>query len=146
MKGDVFKVSDDKLKDLDQLESHPRWYKRKQVPIIVKDRELMCWVYFNPREESRWNGKNHPESYEHQRPKTQYKFSYHSSYYNPSFDEPIVVDDSQVELDFECNVESNSPYCMACFNDLIHDGISDNYQCVGCGAEYKRDEIESTNC
>lgn len=135
---DVFKVSDDKLKHLDQLESHPRWYKRKQVPIIVKDRELMCWVYFNPQEESRWNGKNHTQSYEYQRPKYNYKPF--------TFDEPIVVDDRQVELDFECDMESNSPYCTACFNDLIHDGISDNYQCVGCGAEYTKEEIESTHC
>ena len=138
VKVDVFKVSQDKLKSLDLLEGHPRWYKRKQIPIIVKDRELMCWVYFNPQEEGRWNGKNHTESYEYQKPKYNYKPF--------TFDEPIVVDDRQAELDFECDVESNSPYCTACFNDLIHDGISDNYQCVGCGAEYTKDEIDSSYC
>ena len=66
VKVDVFKVSDANLKNIDMLEGHPRWYKRKQIPIIVKGRELMCWVYFNPQEESRWNGKNHTESYEYQ--------------------------------------------------------------------------------
>ena len=98
----------------------------------------MCWVYFNPQEESRWNGKNHTESYEYQRPKYNYRPF--------TFDEPIVVDDRQAELDFECDVESNSPYCTACFNDLVHDGITDVYQCVGCGAEYTKDEINSEYC
>ena len=29
---------------------HPKWYKRERVPVIVKGKEIMCWVYFNPIE------------------------------------------------------------------------------------------------
>lgn len=140
VKVDVFKVSDDKLKHLDQLESHPRWYVRKQVPIIVKGKELLCWVYFNPSAKSRWDGTNHTESYEYQRPKFSYRIE--------DYVEPII-DDRQTNMFDElgqCDVESSSPYCIECFNDLVYDGLGDQYQCTGCGAIYDKTMIESTNC
>ena len=47
---DIFKVSDATLGSLDMLEGHPRWYVRKETPIITGGRTLTCWLYFNPKE------------------------------------------------------------------------------------------------
>lgn len=49
---DVFKVNDAELKQIDMLEGHPRWYKRKQIKIrTCSEGVLKCWVYFNPTED-----------------------------------------------------------------------------------------------
>lgn len=47
---DVFKVTDKVFADVDKLEGHPQWYKREQVTIMVKGKEILCWLYFNPIE------------------------------------------------------------------------------------------------
>ena len=47
---DIFKVSDNTLNSLDALEGHPKWYVRKEIPIITGGRTLTCWLYFNPKE------------------------------------------------------------------------------------------------
>lgn len=46
---DVFNVTGSTLNDIDMLEGHPNWYRRKQIPIKVKDTIVMAWIYFNPQ-------------------------------------------------------------------------------------------------
>lgn len=49
---DVFRVTDEQLRDIDDLEGHPHWYCRKEIPISVgvkKKRTIKCWIYFNPK-------------------------------------------------------------------------------------------------
>ena len=46
---DVFKVSDNTLRNLDALEGHPKWYIRKEIPILINGKIINCWVYFNPK-------------------------------------------------------------------------------------------------
>lgn len=47
---DVFTVSPEVLKDLDVLEGHPTWYKRKVIPIDLNGETYSCWVYFSTTE------------------------------------------------------------------------------------------------
>ncbi|UOF82491.1 gamma-glutamyl cyclotransferase [Caudoviricetes sp.] len=44
---DVFAVNSATMKRLDSLEGHPNWYCRKEIPIMVEGKEVMCWIYFN---------------------------------------------------------------------------------------------------
>ena len=44
---DVYEVSKDTLKRLDQLEGHPEWYKREVIPVKVNGEILNTWLYFN---------------------------------------------------------------------------------------------------
>jgi gamma-glutamylaminecyclotransferase len=47
--GEVYKVSNETLEEIDILEGHPTWYIRKTVPIVLLDscREIEAWLYFN---------------------------------------------------------------------------------------------------
>lgn len=47
---DVFTVSAQVLKDLDVLEGHPTWYRRKVIPIEFNGKTHSCWVYFSTTE------------------------------------------------------------------------------------------------
>ncbi len=44
---DVYKVNKSVLSQLDSLEGHPEWYKREQIPVIVENKQLNAWLYFN---------------------------------------------------------------------------------------------------
>ena len=46
--GEIYLVNDKTLKNLDQLEGHPNWYKRKEVPILINNSVMNCWIYFYP--------------------------------------------------------------------------------------------------
>lgn len=46
--GEVYLVDDSTLKILDQLEGHPNWYKRKEIPISINNSLMNCWIYFYP--------------------------------------------------------------------------------------------------
>lgn len=47
IKGEVYKVSDKCLEDLDILEGHPNWYKREIISIPgIGD----CWIYIVSKE------------------------------------------------------------------------------------------------
>lgn len=157
---DVFKVSDSKLKELDRLEGHPTWYERKQVPIKVKDRVAMCWVYFNPKTDI--DGMTFHKSYN---PQSSYSRSYYNSYaettpkkYQGSlglswWDERVSDDywskphlkgyyDDGVSLEdsSDFNILEERPICINCFNDLEFDTFS-NYHCNGCGDWFGMDEV-----
>ena len=47
---DVFKISEPVLERIDELEIHPTWYKRKQIPILLNGNTVTCWIYFSMTE------------------------------------------------------------------------------------------------
>jgi len=47
---DVFKISKPVLERIDELEIHPTWYKRKQIPILLNGNTVTCWIYFSMTE------------------------------------------------------------------------------------------------
>ena len=47
---DVFKISKTVLEKIDELEVHPTWYKRKQIPILLNGNTVTCWIYFSMTE------------------------------------------------------------------------------------------------
>ena len=137
---DVFTVSDSVLRDLDALEGHPRWYMRKQILIKVKDREVLCWIYFNPIEIN-------PTDKMHK------TFTQSSKYFGrryseiediPTKEESVsectqfeIWESSFDDLD-EIGVES--PLCIDCYNDLTHDELQ-NYHCFSCGGWFSENEV-----
>ena len=133
---DVFKVSDQSLQEIDQLEGHPQWYKREQVPVIVDGKEITCWIYFNPIEIT----ANHRflKSYEQRPPKTVYNWY-----------EPVkkVKEFRQVSLFDECSDEergtsfNNSKECPKCYEKNLEFDAWSNYYCEGCGDWYQESEV-----
>lgn len=128
---EVFKVDDDTFKDLDSLEGHPHWYRRKQVPVRLKDgRVLSCWIYFNLT--ANHVGKKLHKSYEG------YKKEVVPTLWEPerTIDEPYVYpyDDREFSIEEEC------PVCINCFHDLEHDYYN-NYYCKSCGEWFSENEI-----
>lgn len=49
--GEIYKVSEQTLKDTDRLEGHPDWYERKLRTFTVHDKTIEAWVYFMPAEQ-----------------------------------------------------------------------------------------------
>jgi gamma-glutamylaminecyclotransferase len=47
---DVFKISKPVLERIDELEIHPTWYRRKQIPILLNGNTVTCWIYFSMTE------------------------------------------------------------------------------------------------
>ena len=148
---DVFKVSDAKLKELDRLEGHPNWYRRRQIDIKVKGIVLSCWIYFNIKETE--VGKVHHKTYFHniKQPKTLgwgkgwdkgwdkhisgKTMDLFDSYYTPTetlYEEPCD--------DCDFNVQDEKPFCVNCFHDLEHDAFS-NYHCCGCDEWFTESEV-----
>ena len=123
---DVFKVDDTLLKDLDKLEGHPNWYRRKQVPITIKGKTLMCWVYFITG--MRVDGRVLHKSYVQQPRKIDYFTDSMASYW---------LED---EDDCEFSTDSETPVCAECYHDLVFDGFA-NYHCSGCGGWFTEKEI-----
>lgn len=115
---DVFNVSDSVLYDLDKLEGHPQWYKRKQIPILVNGSEVMCWVYFNPSMMKGYTGYGWVKSYE-QRPLTRYTYR-------------------DVKPKAKRYADSES-VCINCYNQLEYDGYS-SYHCTACGEWFTEEE------
>jgi len=133
VKVDVFKVNEMTFGHLDALESHPRWYVRKEVPVVVKGKTITAWVYFNPSAEGKWDGRNHVESYERN---SNYPFEV-----EPEVEEIYEPDCSQIEMFDEAEFPTNeSPICIDCYHDLEHDGFA-NFHCNGCGQWFTEDEV-----
>tara|TARA_R110000868_G_scaffold800_3_gene5889 strand:+ start:2414 stop:3442 length:1029 start_codon:yes stop_codon:yes gene_type:complete len=117
---DVFKVSDTKLEQLDKLEGHPHWYQRKTIPIILEDKILDCWVYFN-------NAETHMGR------------EYHSSFNQAPRQVRYEYDIPETESYLDNNLEA-TPTCIECFNDLDFDGFS-NYHCRGCDGWFTEEDV-----
>ena len=47
IKGELYEVSDDILKKIDELEDEGNWYKRKNLKIILNEKIFTCYAYFN---------------------------------------------------------------------------------------------------
>lgn len=48
VKGEVYQVNDDSLKELDRFEGHPEFYERTEIEVeLIKDSKVVrCWTYF----------------------------------------------------------------------------------------------------
>jgi gamma-glutamylcyclotransferase (GGCT)/AIG2-like uncharacterized protein YtfP len=143
---DVFKITDSTLKKIDGLEGHPNWYKRKQITIMVGKKEVLCWVYFNPK-------TIHSHSVMHQSyeqvitPKKTYGFETYPLV--PSA--PIEKDKSLLDEctqytfwedkwdDFD-TIKTHSPVCVGCYGDVINDNFG-NYYCNKCDSWYSESEV-----
>jgi len=140
---DVFKVTDSKLKSLDQLEGHPRWYCRKQINITIKGKQVLCWIYFNLKEIA--DNKVFHKSYVQYKPKyhTFGTASYPKKYATiPAKAQPqkkMFQDWFKDEVD-EFDVKNEIPMCVNCYNDLAFDGFN-NYYCSGCNTWHAESEI-----
>ncbi len=56
-KGEVYEVNDEVLKSLDDLESHPEFYKRELIEVTTSEGEtLTAWCYMRSKH---FAGKNH---------------------------------------------------------------------------------------
>lgn len=122
---DVFKVSDDVMRNVDGLEGHPRWYRREQVDIDMgSGRVISCWVYFNPKELSPrdvFYKSYEPKQYKRNR-STGYRQYSQVSLFNESID--------------------RTPYCIDCYSNLKSDGY-DAWHCDRCGEWYTSDDVNS---
>ena len=146
---DVFKVSSTVLMNLDMLEGHPTWYKRKQVAIKINGKVLFCWVYFNIREKA--DGNEFYKTYTQEvRPISWYKdeddreSDEADKKYGLNLAKAVDYDffgfDDEEEDDNEFDVLNEKPICVDCFHDLEHDGFS-NYHCSGCNGWFTETEI-----
>lgn len=135
---DVFKVTDSELANLDALEGHPRWYVRKQIPVLVGTNcltkqkiQYTCWVYFNPKNVQ-------PTDILHKSflPQRQVK----------STPTPVTQDEcTQLSYwDEELYEDKETPICIECFNDIQSDGYG-HHHCDSCDAWYTDNEVSMFN-
>lgn len=119
---DLFAVSDSKLDELDRLEGHPNWYRRRMVDVEVGGKTHRAWIYFC---DVPYEGAKLHKSYEHEpyRPK-QAEFSWKQFLSE-------TVDDS---------TKTGTPVCSACYSDAKHDGFC-NYYCSNCDSWYTEQNI-----
>ena len=120
---DVFRVDDETFARLDHLESHPRWYVREQVPVVLdKGRRIVtAWVYFN---DVNIEGKEHHKSYERVLPQRAEPFQQ-----TIEFEREYEVTDCFEVADAE--FPDNGHVCPTCFADVEYDGFN-NYHCGEC--------------
>ena len=163
---DVFKVSNSVFANIDRLEGHPQWYKRIQVPIVVKGKTLNCWIYFNDKHINKHSKlhKIYTQSYSwygygkhstdwwsvDSKPKNKSVFgkvkSYSPKKYDWSqssfnFDDDMGVDTfRETEVLREEDIVDDKPYCVDCYTELKFDEW-ENYYCNGCGSWFTKTEV-----
>ena len=144
---DVFKVSNASFKSIDRLEGHPKWYRRKEIPIKLKSgKELTCWLYFNPQEVT-----EHTEMHE------SYNQNYFLKYGLPSSNtytkiEPTCTQYNMWDVPLDtfrddevADEQEETHECGFCFQELQHDDTIDQYHCSGCGDWYTKNEVKRFN-
>jgi gamma-glutamylaminecyclotransferase len=141
---DVFKVSGTVLANLDRLEGHPNWYRRKQIDIKTAGGKILkCWIYFNIREQA--VGELHHKTYT-QEP---YKINWYKekdeaetvrSYGRFSERDLNLLEIKEDEDEFDFDIENEQPICVNCFHDLEHDEFA-NYHCSGCDEWFTENEV-----
>ena len=142
---DVFKVSSSVLRDLDRLEGHPTWYRRKQIEVKVNGKVLVCWIYFNIKETGKGmefhktytQMPNRTKWYE-QQDEQESELSF-SKYTESQLNNLDIFDDEDCE-DCGFDIVNEKPICVDCFHDLEHDGFA-NYHCCGCDGWFAEDEV-----
>lgn len=147
---DVFKVSDEVLKELDVLEGHPNWYKRRKVNIKRNGKLLKCWIYFNNVNiKGHKLHKKYEPVYSYKRP-----FSLSSSPAASSipaarptvsnkwdlFDEWESSESTADYVPLESSVVHEDMLCPSCYCTLTKDSFSDNYYCEHCFTWHTRGE------
>ena len=143
---DVFKVDNMSFKMIDRLEGHPKWYKRKEIPIKLKDgRRLTCWLYFNPKKIT-----EHTELHESYEQNYSLKYGLPSSYtytrVEPKCSQHTLWDVRDTFRDDEVATKTDQKYeCGFCFQDLQYDDTIDQYHCSGCNDWYTKNEVETYN-
>lgn len=126
---DVFKVSDEVLRDIDRLEGHPNWYNRRMIPIVVGNKTINCWVYFNGKELR--SGEKMHKSYTY----TPYKQTASKS--------KKITKQEQLwwhEYDEIDKRNKQEAMCVNCYNSLTYDGFID-YHCKSCDSWFCESEI-----
>lgn len=115
---DVFKVTDDTLARLDKLEGHPRWYKRKQIPINIGGSIVKCWIYFSQSEPHQ--GQHYHKSY----------IQNYKKFTIPSYAKPLppvkqTAMECQSCLEWYDVEEDESEFCNECKHWIkeFYDGI-----------------------
>jgi gamma-glutamylaminecyclotransferase len=149
---EVYKVNDKTLEQLDRLEGHPNWYCRRQIPIVVDGKEILCWVYFNTTTTA--TGKKWHKTYKKTYVQPPKKSTYSQSSFNNAFwsvAEPVdspFRKEPKVTYYYEDDefdyggypVRAEKPMCVNCFNDVEHD-LFNNYHCNKCDAWFSETEI-----
>ena len=135
---DVFKVSDPVLANLDKLEGHPNWYRRKQIPVTMHGKTLTCWLYFSLSEQV-GNQPMH-KSYKQEARRPQYfDWSFPKQTHKVEVYEFGKWHETEVEV-AEFDTENELPMCSHCYGDAHFDGFS-NYHCYSCGSWLTQNEI-----
>tara|TARA_R110002020_G_scaffold322920_2_gene538666 strand:- start:323 stop:1420 length:1098 start_codon:yes stop_codon:yes gene_type:complete len=143
---DVFRVSPSTFAEIDALERHPEWYKRKQIPIKMtkSGKTTMAWIYFNPKEIT-------AKTKFHKTYQTQ-THSWYSGYSrSPMYNQWDWYDGyggmqcsnrwDEVEEETEAKPIQRKKYCTTCYDELQHDEFC-NYCCTRCGEWYTEKEVE----
>lgn len=129
----IFKVSDDTLRNIDMLEGHPKWYKRRKVDIRMSGgnrKVLSCWLYFNPKHIDK-----HTEMHEAYTQNTSQRF------FSMPTRKPIKnIQSSLWDIKFDGDSKKD---CTFCFQELQFDDTIDQYHCNNCNDWYTRYELES---
>lgn len=136
---DVFKVGDMDLKPIDQLEGHPDWYERKQIPVVMKSGKVItAWLYFQ-----NGNAPMHSKLISDYVKLRQTPVHY---YTQPVFSfadkDPVNVRET-----YECTEindmddTSDAPYCLGCYNDLMYDEVANAFECRVCHEWYTETEV-----
>lgn len=129
---DVFKVSNATFNDLDQLEGHPKWYKRRETKIKMSNgKELTCWLYFNPKTITSGTQmhKTYTQSY---MPSSSQRvfFDSNHNHVNTIYSQHSIWDEGYDKKD-----------CLYCFQDLQFDDTINQYHCNGCDEWFNQGEL-----
>jgi hypothetical protein len=127
------------LKPIDQLEGHPNWYERKQIPVVMKSGKVItAWLYFQ-----NGNAPMHSKLISDYVKLRQTPVHY---YTQPVFSfadkEPVNVRET-----YECTEindmddTSDAPYCLGCYNDLMYDEVANAFECRVCHEWYTETEV-----
>jgi gamma-glutamylaminecyclotransferase len=135
---DVFKVSNSVLNNLDKLEGHPNWYRRKQIQIEINNKTLTCWIYFNLNETT--VGQTLHKTYKQKERAKFFDWSF-PKVFKPKVEVYEYGHWHEMEEDI-CDFDTSNelPMCSSCYGDVKFDGFS-NYHCYSCGSWLTENEI-----
>lgn len=134
---DLFAVDTETLKDLDSLEGHPNWYKRKQILLKVRGQVRKAWVYFMQGDEPKH--KKTAKSYSPLGLKAINKWRFED---NPT---DIFKGLTCTNIEDEFDISNETPMCPNCHADLVKDEWSlndDSYYCEDCGTWHSVAEVK----
>lgn len=148
---DVFEVSDSVLARLDILESHPRWYKREQIPVMIGKKEVLAWIYFNPKEITSKSVFHKTYAPKVAKPKVTKPKVSTFRFDTPAYTSTKKIADC-VQLSYWDEVfdekeeifVKDKPSCIDCFSELTFDGYN-HYHCSACGGWFTDNEVALFN-